>query len=227
MPNQSISPCLLPSILLFSCIRTLKRNDKHCQSHCAGSKLLRHTSQCHPLLSHQQNDSSHHQQWFMLYLSVLKPHSRVGGHHHLSSCSHDPFKAPTTSPPPNGPIHTVCHKLCHAMLVSTEPDHPQPPTLIKTDNSTALGIANNSWELPTTPSNNANPTWWTFLFIEPTITSDTINSLSTGYLELKTLANTYFTKHHQASHHRLIGGSIYVPAPGFSKYAHGHSPSVL
>jgi hypothetical protein len=49
------------------------------------------------------------------YLSMPKAHSPIGGHHYLSSNSHDPSKANTVDPPPSGPIHTVCHKLRHIM----------------------------------------------------------------------------------------------------------------
>jgi hypothetical protein len=100
------------------------------------------------------------------YLSMPKARSRVGGHHYLSSNSHDPTKALTANPPSHGPIHTVCHKLRNVMASAAEAevgglfvngqdavpirttlkelDHPQPPTPIKTDNSTASGIANNT-----------------------------------------------------------------------------------
>jgi hypothetical protein len=54
------------------------------------------------------------------YLSMPKARSRVGGHHHLSSHSSDPFKVPTADPPSNGPIHTICHKLCHVMASAVE-----------------------------------------------------------------------------------------------------------
>jgi hypothetical protein len=101
------------------------------------------------------------------YLSMPKARSRVGGHHcYLSSNSRDPTKAPTANPPPNGPIHTVCHKLRDVTASAAEAEvgglfvnsqdavpirttleelnHPQPPTPIKIDNSTASGIANNT-----------------------------------------------------------------------------------
>jgi hypothetical protein len=107
-------------------------------------------------------------------------------------------------------LHHSCQKL----------DHLQPPTPIKTDNSTALGIANNSLK-------KCKSHLMDLVSIRSTIMSNRINSLSNGDLELKTLATTYFTKHHLASHHSLIRGSFLVLAPASSKYAHSHSPSVL
>jgi hypothetical protein len=99
-----------------------------------------------------------------LYLSIPQAQSRVGGHHYLSFTSHNPNKPPTTSPPPNGANNTPCHKLQHIMASAAKTEvgglfvnsqeavalrtnlkeHPQPPTPIKTDNSTASGIANNT-----------------------------------------------------------------------------------
>jgi hypothetical protein len=100
------------------------------------------------------------------YLSVRKARSRVGGHHYLSSASADSTKAPVNDPPPNGPLHAVCASMKNVMASAAEAEmgglftngqeavilrttleelgHRQPPTPIKTDNSTASGIANKS-----------------------------------------------------------------------------------
>ena len=98
------------------------------------------------------------------YLSVSKARSRVGGHYYLSSDSLDSTKAPMHDPAPNGPLHAVCAIMKNVMASAAEAEmgglfvngkeaiilrttlgelgHPQPPTPIKTDNSTAAGIAN-------------------------------------------------------------------------------------
>jgi hypothetical protein len=100
------------------------------------------------------------------YLSEPKARSRAGGHFFLSQKPSDPTKAPTQQPPLNGPIHTVCQILRNVMASAAESEvgalflnaqdaipirntlielgHPQPPTPIQTDNSTAAGFANDT-----------------------------------------------------------------------------------
>ena len=100
------------------------------------------------------------------YLSVRKAQSRAGGRHSLSSASSDKNKPIVRDPPPNGPLHVVCSIIKNVMASSVEAEmgalfvngqeaiilrttleelgHDQTPTPIKTDNSTASGIANKS-----------------------------------------------------------------------------------
>ena len=99
-----------------------------------------------------------------LYLSKPEAHSQAGGHFFLSSAPEDPNKPPTMLVPLNGPIYTVCKILCTVMTSATKAEigallinackgeelclaleemgHPQPPTPVMTDNSTACGILN-------------------------------------------------------------------------------------
>lgn len=98
------------------------------------------------------------------YLSEAKGRSRVGGHFFLSDNPTDPSKPPNAFVAPNGSIHTISSILKNVMSSATESEfaglfynardavplritliemgHPQPPTPIQTDNSTANGIAN-------------------------------------------------------------------------------------
>ena len=100
------------------------------------------------------------------YLSLSKARSRVGGYYYLSDLSSDLEKEPTSGSKPNGPIFTVCHILRHTMAPAAEAElaalfkngqeavvlrntllnlgHHQPPTPIKTDNSTVAGISNHT-----------------------------------------------------------------------------------
>src|SRR5687767_5601986 len=100
------------------------------------------------------------------YLSVTKARSRAGGHYFLSSKSANQHLPPTNTPPPNRPLHAHSSILRNVMSLAAEAEvgalfkngkeavvlrtrleelgHPQPPTPIKTDNSTALGIANST-----------------------------------------------------------------------------------
>jgi hypothetical protein len=100
------------------------------------------------------------------YLSLPKAHSRVGGHHYLSDRSTNDHQAPNQSPTPNSVVHVICQKLKPVVASAAESEvgglfvngqeatvlcttleelrHIQPPTPIKTDNSTASGIANDT-----------------------------------------------------------------------------------
>jgi hypothetical protein len=92
------------------------------------------------------------------YLVAPKARSRVGGYFKLSSKPRTPLQ----DPPPNGPVHVECTLLKQVVAAAAEAElgaafvnaqkavpmrqaltdmgHPQPPTPIKTDNSTAYGI---------------------------------------------------------------------------------------
>ena len=98
------------------------------------------------------------------YISETGAISPVGGHYFLSNKSTDPTKPPLTDSPLNGPIHTVSKILHNVMASAAEAEigatfhngqeampirttlqelgHPQPPTPIRVDNSTAEGFAN-------------------------------------------------------------------------------------
>jgi len=94
----------------------------------------------------------------ILYLSKLKAHSQTGRHFFMSSN--------TTKPPNNGAILTIAQVIKAVMSLAAEAEvgalyincretipachtlefmgHPQPPTPMQTDNTTALGIVNNN-----------------------------------------------------------------------------------
>ena len=99
------------------------------------------------------------------YLSAPHSRSRVAGHYFLSDWPKDITK-PDPHPTNNGPIYTVCKTLRHVLASAAETElgalffngqeavplrhalmemgHPQPPTPIQTDNTTASGIVNSS-----------------------------------------------------------------------------------
>lgn len=94
------------------------------------------------------------------YLSVNKSRSRAGGYYFLSSNDSEPNKATK-----NGAIHVLCKILQNVMASAAETeiasafenakeaipmrnalaflDHPQPPTPLQVDNTTAVNFANN------------------------------------------------------------------------------------
>jgi hypothetical protein len=100
------------------------------------------------------------------YLSAPKARSRVGGHFYLSDKPPDPTKVPLKAPSANGPLHSTCHIMRNVLASATKAEiggifvngqeatslrvtleelgHPQPPTPIQTDNSTAAGFINNT-----------------------------------------------------------------------------------
>mmetsp|Transcript_13777 Transcript_13777/g.19862 ORF Transcript_13777/g.19862 Transcript_13777/m.19862 type:complete len:116 (-) Transcript_13777:129-476(-) len=102
------------------------------------------------------------------YLSAPKGKSRAAGYFYLSDAPIDPSKAPTPNNPQptnNGPISIFSSILCEVLASATKVElavlfhngkeacpmrtaleelgHPQPPTPIATNNTTAVGIANN------------------------------------------------------------------------------------
>ena len=100
------------------------------------------------------------------FLSEPKARSRAGGHYFLSSLSASPNNPPTQPPPLNGPLFTISRILRNVMGSTAEAKigaayvngqeaipirttleelgHPQPPTPMQVDNSTAEGFANDT-----------------------------------------------------------------------------------
>jgi hypothetical protein len=99
------------------------------------------------------------------YLSEKKARtSRAGGHYFLSSLSSSPLAPSTTAPAPNGPLFTISRIMRNVMGSAAEAEigvtyingqeaipirttldemgHPQPPTPMQVDNSTAEGFSN-------------------------------------------------------------------------------------
>ena len=150
------------------------------------------------------------------YLSVTKARSRVGGHFYLSNASPQPNLAPTQTPTPNAPLHTVCGILRNVMLLAAEAEvralfengkeavvlqttlmelnHPQPPTPIKTDNSTASGIVNNTLKQRRSKAMDMR-----FYWVRDRVQQGQFVIYWRPGVE--NLAD-YFTKHHPAQHHK-------------------------
>ena len=100
------------------------------------------------------------------YLSVSKARSRAGGIHFLSEGPPNPNESEDYAPPINGVLHVVCKIMKNIMASAAEVEYgtifingqeavpirttlqemswPQGPTPIQADNSTAVGIANNT-----------------------------------------------------------------------------------
>jgi hypothetical protein len=173
------------------------------------------------MVLHVESDAS--------YLTAAKARSRASGYLFLSARPADPSKppAPDSPPPPaNGAIDVLCQILrevvssaaeaelaalfhngktaCPLRLCLEELGHPQPPTPIVTDNSTAAGIAND-----TVKQKRSKAIDMRFYWIR-----DRVRQGQFHIYWKKGILNRadYFTKHHPASHHQQIRSS-YLHSP--------------
>ena len=152
------------------------------------------------------------------YLSNAKAQSRSGGHFFLSRKSIDPNNPPTTPPPRNGPIFTECPIMKHVLASSAESEvgtlfkngkiavalktiletlgHKQLPIPIKTDNSTASGISNQTIKQSKSRSMDMR-----FYWIQDRVNQKHILIYwNPGTENL----GDYFTKNHPPSHHQSM-----------------------
>ncbi len=147
------------------------------------------------------------------YLVAPKAHSRVAGYFHLSD---HPLKG--SKPMLNGAIHVECKTLRHVVSSAAEAkvagvfhnsqiaipirtllhalDHPQPPTPVKTDNSTAEAFSNS------TLKEKRSKAWGMRLYwIQDRVTNKEF------YIYWKAGDDNfvdYFTKHFAPSYHQKI-----------------------
>ena len=147
------------------------------------------------------------------YLVLPNARSRFAGHFFLSNRVPDPFKIP---PPPNGPIHTECRTIRNVVASAAEAetaglfgnsqiavvirralqslDHPQPPTPIKTDNSTANSFVHSNIR------QKRSKTWdMRYNWLRDRKRHD---ELSIYWDKGSKNAADYFTKHHPPAHHK-------------------------
>ena len=171
------------------------------------------------MILHNHSDGS--------YLSEPKARSRVGGHFFFSQNPTDPTKPPTTPPRNNGPIHTTCNILRHVMASAAEAEvgalfvngqdaiplrntlielgHPQPPTPIQTDNSTAAGFANDTIKQKRSKAMDMR-----FYWIKDRVEQ---GQFLIYWRPGSENLGDYFTKHHSPSHHRLMRPVFLNPEP--------------
>jgi hypothetical protein len=152
------------------------------------------------------------------YLSESKARSRVAGYHFLSSHP-KPNPRPTDPlPPHNAPVYIHCQILREVVSSAAEAElgacfhngkeatsirqilielgHPQPATPIVTDNSTAVGIAND-----TVKQKRSKAVDMRFYWIRDRVRQNQFEILWRPGILNKA---DYFTKHHPASHHKAI-----------------------
>jgi hypothetical protein len=189
----------------------------YCATHPEATLLYRASD----MVLHVESDAS--------YLSCPKARSRAAGYHFLSDRPRDPTKAPDPSDPPptaNGAIDVLCQVMREVLSSAAEAElaalyhngkqacplrttleelgHPQPPTPIQTDNSTAAGIAND-----TVKQKRSKAIDMRFYWIRDRVRQGQF----IVYWKKGSLNKAdYFTKHHPASHHRDIR-SVYLHSP--------------
>jgi hypothetical protein len=173
------------------------------------------------MILHVESDAS--------YLSESKSRSRYAGYQYLSSRPSDtPQNDPI--PPFNAAVHVPCQILrevvssaaeaelaglfhnakeaCPLRICLEEMGHPQPATPIVTDNSTAVGIANDTIKQKRSKAIDMRFYW----------VRDRVKQKQFSILWRKGELNKadYFTKHHAAKHHQEMR-STYLHMPGTTK----------
>ena len=152
------------------------------------------------------------------YLSEPKACSRVGGYHYLSNLPKNiPPKPDDPMPTMNGAILVVSNILKHVMSSAAKSElsglffngkeattiretlltllHPQPPTLINTDNNTAAGIAND-----TIKQRRSKAVDMRFYWISERVRQ---GHFCIQWHKSDNNRADYFTKHHPKVHHQL------------------------
>ncbi len=158
------------------------------------------------------------------YLSKPKSRSRAGGHFFLSNMPTDLTEGPT-KPRLNGPIHTVCHIKRHVMASAAESKvgelflngqeaiplrntlielgHPQPPTPLQTDNTTAAGFANDTIKQKRSKAMDMRFDW-----IKCRVRQ---NHFRLHWRPGSENQADYHTKHHFPTHHRRMRPTYLLP----------------
>ena len=169
------------------------------------------------------------------YLSERNARSRMGGHFFLSNPPTDTTRQPLatdTPPPENGAVHTNSTILKVVVASAAEAEtggmfynsqdaipmrvalaemgHPQPPTHVRGDNSTAIGIANRTIKQRRSKAMDMRYFWL----------QDRDAQGQFKYYWDKGEGNRadYFTKHHSVAHHRAMRPVYLCPEP--------HTPSI-
>ena len=162
------------------------------------------------------------------YLSAPKARSRAGGHFFLGHAPINPNKPPATQPPLNGPVHSTCHILRNVMSSAAEAEvgalfyngqeavpirvtleelgHPQPPTPMQTDNSTASGFANDTIKQKRSKAMDMR-----FYWIRDRVRQ---GHFLVYWRPGSENLGDYHTKHHSPAHHRQMRPVyLHIPNP--------------
>ena len=176
----------------------------------------------HPdaVIRHVKSDMILHAHSDASYLSAPKSRSKLGGCFYLSSRPKDPHRQPDSSdpmPPMNGAILVNANIIKHVTSSAAEAElgglffnmkdaapiraaleemgHPQPPTVIVVDNSTASGIANK-----TVKQRRSKAVDMRFCWVQDRMEQRQQFKVYWRRKGAQNLAD-YFTKHHPARYH--------------------------
>ena len=152
------------------------------------------------------------------YLCEERARSRSGGHFFLANRLVKNGDKPPTLPTNNGAIHTLCQIINTVMSSAVEADigatflnakddlpirttlkelgHPQPPTPMQVDNTTAVGFENN------TINNKRSKAIDMRFYCIRYLTHQ--GQFKIYWVPGSTNLGDYHTKHHSPSHHRLM-----------------------
>jgi hypothetical protein len=163
------------------------------------------------------------------YLCAPEARSRWAGWHYLSDMPEDPDEPPKPGAPlpmENGPVHVPCKFLrvvvssaaeaetaatfnngkegCALRITLDELGHPQPPTPLSTDNTTAMGIAND-----TVKQKRSKAIDMRFYWIRDRVRQKQFHV----YWRAGRLSHAdYHTKKHPTKHHRRVRPAyLYCP----------------
>jgi hypothetical protein len=177
------------------------------------------------------------------YLTEDGALSRAGGHFWLTDMPLNPLRQPLATDPPlpmNGAAYTLCRimknvlasaaesecgalhlnakEACEICTALHEMGHPQPPTPIQVDNSTAAGIANNSVKQKRSKAMDMR-----FYWIQDRIKQDQFRVFWNRGDRNKA---DYFTKHFPEKHHRDVRPTYLHEQANFAR-AFTHNFSLL
>jgi Reverse transcriptase (RNA-dependent DNA polymerase) len=191
---------------------TMKRIT-HLLNYCASnpSAVVRFNKS--EMILHLESDAS--------YLCGKNATSRYAGYFYMSSKPKTPGEAPSPDepePPMNGAVQVIsqmlrvvvssaaeaelagifhnCKEACALRTMLEEMGHPQPPTMVVTDNSTAAGIANDSVKQKQSKAMDMRFYW---------VRDRVAQKQFVVYWKKGSLNRAdYFTKDHPAAHHKAM-----------------------
>ena len=174
----------------------------------------------HPdaVIQYNKSDMTLHVDSDASYMSMPEARSRAGGFFYLSTTSKPANLAPVSQPPLNGAVHVLCCRIRNVMASAAEAEvgalyengqevaamrntlldmgFKQPPTAIKTDNSTAVGIVNNTMK-----QRKSRAIDMRFYWLRDRIAQ---NQFIIYWKPGKENYADYFTKHHPIAHHKTM-----------------------
>ena len=211
---RAVDPTLLVALSTLATQQTkgtkqTMKDVTHLLNYCAThpNAIIRYKKS--DMILHVESDAS--------YLSEQNARSRVAGYYYLSNntVNNTAFDDSAYVAMPNGPIHVLCHLMkevlssaaeaelaglfhnakeaCPMRITLEELGHPQPPTPLQTDNSTACGIAND-----TVKQRRSKAIDMRFYWIRDRVRQ---NQFFIYWRKGSINLADYFTKHHAPVHH--------------------------